>query len=84
MNHALKNKCVWYIKYIQKMDDKIMPKKKYTQEFKTKTKIIIAILQGDKEIMTFVQKTISILTWSESGSRNSLLVSSVFRCRSRA
>lgn len=30
------------------MYDKIMPKKKYTPEFKTK--IIIAILQGDKEL----------------------------------
>lgn len=30
------------------MEDKIIPKKKYTPEFKTK--IIIAILQGDKEL----------------------------------
>lgn len=37
----------WYIKYIQKIEDKIMPKRKFTPEFKTKN--IIAIQQGDKE-----------------------------------
>ncbi|WP_293735991.1 hypothetical protein [uncultured Phascolarctobacterium sp.] len=36
------------------MDDKIKPKKKYTPEFKTK--IIIAILQGDKELNAFCAK----------------------------
>ncbi|WP_293735828.1 hypothetical protein [uncultured Phascolarctobacterium sp.] len=44
-----------------------MPKKKYAPEFKTK--IIIAILQGDKEINAICAENNFNLTWSESGSR---------------